>query len=199
MRGRGEVFDWMLFGQGPATYASGSRATTAGQRSRRRRTRGFRSSEGKEAWGVLSVLAAEQPIGLRPRAHTLKDSQGPGHAVNSERTRRIATNAREGEKSIRGDKDEDAAGMWVPRWQQMYHRQTGPTEQWWKGRRGARGWDPTSGTHMEVIDRVEEEVGCVEELAKWAKMKACSPGEFFFFFCFYFLFSPLFHQFKFKS
>jgi hypothetical protein len=44
---------------------------------------------------------------------------------------------------------------------------------------------------MEVIDRVEEEVGCVEELAKWAEMKACSPGEFFsfsffllFFFCF---------------
>jgi hypothetical protein len=55
---------------------------------------------------------------------------------------------------------------------------------------------------MEVIDRVEEEVGCVEELAKWAEMKACSPGEFFsfsFFLLFFFLFSPLFHQSKFKS
>ena len=49
---------------------------------------------------------------------------------------------------------------------------------------------------MEVIDRVEEEVGCVEELAKWAEMKACSPGEFFSFsfFYYFFLFSPLFHQ-----
>jgi hypothetical protein len=60
-------------------------------------------------------------------------------------------------------------------------------------------WDWAAGPTCQWDGWSAGKVGCVEELAKWAEMKACSPGEFFFFFCFYFLFSPLFHQFKFKS
>jgi hypothetical protein len=35
-------------------------------------------------------------------------------------------------------------------------------------------------------------LGCVEELAKWAEMKACGPGEFYLFLLFLFSFFPFY-------